>query len=138
MTQIQNSPNLLPNEQSREFEAEISLLDIVNFLQGTWKKLAIAALVGAVLGFGNWYFLGSYQAEYVLLNNNNNNIPSYALDLVSWKMLQKSLPNLAAQMVDEDKAPKDQENLYRVMSSADWWQKNITPSYALSKVDTRT
>ena len=119
--------------------AEISLLDIVNFLQGTWKKLAIAALVGAVLGFGNWYFLGSYQAEYVLLNNNNNNnnIPSYALDLVSWKMLQKSLPNLAAQMVDEDKAPKDQENLYRVMSSADWWQKNITPSYALSKVDTK-
>ena len=54
-------------------ETEISLLDIVNFLQGAWKKLAIAAVVGAVLGFGNWYFLGSYQAEYVLLNNNNNN-----------------------------------------------------------------
>ena len=130
-----------PPSDSPSLGDEISLLDIVNFLQGAWKKLAIAAVVGAVLGFGNWYFLGSYQAEYVLLNNNNNNnnnsIPNYALDLVSWKMLQKSLPNLAAQMVDEDKAPKDQENLYRVMSSADWWQKNITPSYALSKVDTK-
>ena len=38
-----------------EQEGEISLLDIVNFLTGAWKKLAIAAVVGAVLGFGNWY-----------------------------------------------------------------------------------
>ena len=61
------------NEDQGSMGDEISLLDIVNFLQGAWKKLAIAAVVGAVLGFGNWYFLGSYQAEYVLLNNNNNN-----------------------------------------------------------------
>jgi len=47
-------------------ENEISLLDIVTFVQSAWKKLAIAAVVGAVLGLGNWYFLGSYQAEYVL------------------------------------------------------------------------
>jgi hypothetical protein len=116
-------------------DSEISLLDIVNFLRSAWKKLAIAALVGAVLGLSSWYILGSYQAEYVLLNNNNNN--SYALDLVSWKMLQKSLPNVAAQIVEEGAAPKDQENLYRAMSSPDWWQKNITPSYALSKADTK-
>jgi len=94
-------------------KGEISLLDIVNFLTGAWKKLAIAAVVGAVLGFGNWYFLGSYQAEYVLLNNNNNNNNnnSYALDLVSWKMLQKSLPNLAAQIVEDIKAPQEQERI---------------------------
>ena len=118
-------------------DSEISLLDIVNFLQLAWKKLAIAAVVGAVLGLSSWYILGSYQAEYVLLNNNNNNNNSYALDLVSWKMLQKSLPNVAAQIVEEGAAPKDQENLYRAMSSPDWWQKNITPSYALSKADTK-
>lgn len=113
---------------------EISLLDIVNFLTGAWKKLAIAALVGAILGFSNWYFLGSYQAEYVLLNNNNN---SYALDLVSWKMLQKSLPNLAAQIVEENKAPQDQASLYKAMGNEQWWQKNVLPSYALSKADTK-
>ena len=69
--------------------------------------------------------------------NSPNNNNSYALGLVSWKMLQKSLPNVAAQIVEEGTVPKDQENLYRAMSSPDWWQKNITPSYALSKADTK-
>jgi len=115
--------------------AEISLLDIVNFLTGAWKKLAAASIVGAVLGLAGWLTLGSYSAEYVLLNNNNNN--SYALDLVSWKMLQKSLPNLAAQIVEENKAPQDQGSLYRAMSNEQWWQKNVLPSYALSKADTK-
>ena len=120
-------------------ENEISLLDIVTFVQSAWKKLAIAAVVGAVLGLGNWYFLGSYQAEYVLLNNNNNNNNnnSYALDLVSWKMLQKSLPNLAAQIVEDNKAPQDQAFLYKALSNEQWWQKNVLPTYALSKADTK-
>ena len=119
-----------------EQEGEISLLDIVTFVQSAWKKLAIAAVVGAVLGLGNWYFLGSYQAEYVLLNNNNNN-NSYALDLVSWKMLQKSLPNLADQIVEDNKAPQDQAFLYKALSNEQWWQKNVLPTYALSKADTK-
>ena len=118
-----------------EQEGEISLLDIINFLQGAWKKLAAASIVGAVLGLAGWLTLGSYSAEYVLLNNNNNN--SYALDLVSWKMLQKSLPNLAAQVVEENKAPQDQASLYRAMSNEQWWQKNVLPTYALSKADTK-
>ncbi|WP_071467510.1 hypothetical protein [Polynucleobacter asymbioticus] len=116
-------------------EAEISLLDIVNFLHASWKKLAVASLIGAVLGLGGWFALGSYSADYVLLNNNNNN--SYALDLVSWKMLQKSLPNLADQIIDERKAPENQISLYRQMSDERWWQKNVVPSYALSKADTK-
>ena len=123
-----------------EQEGEISLLDIVTFVQSAWKKLAIAAVVGAVLGLGNWYFLGSYQAEYVLLNNNNNNNNnnnSYALDLVSWKMLQKSLPNLADQIVEDNKAPQDQAFLYKALSNEQWWQKNVLPTYALSKADTK-
>jgi hypothetical protein len=130
----------LADESDSNGGAEISLIDIVNFLTGVWKKLAIAAIVGAVLGLGNWYFLGSYQAEYVLLNNNNNNNNNnniYALDLVSWKMLQKSLPNLAAQVVEENKAPENQASLYKLMSNDQWWQKNTIPSYALSKADTK-
>ncbi|OWS70685.1 hypothetical protein [Polynucleobacter campilacus] len=120
-------------------EAEISLLDIVNFVQESWKKLAIAAIVGAVLGLSGWFFLGSYQAEYVLLNNNNNNNNnnSYALDLVSWKAIQKSLPNLAAQIEDEGKAPEGQGSLYKALENEQWWQKNVIPSYALSKADTK-
>jgi hypothetical protein len=121
--------------ESQSNEGEISLLDIVNFVQESWKKLAIAAVVGGILGFANWNFLGTYQAEYVLLNNNNNN--SYALDLVSWKTIQKSLPNLAAQIEDEGKAPEGKAGLYKTLASEQWWQKNVVPSYALSKADTK-
>ena len=119
-----------------ESDAEISLLDIVNFLQSAWKKLVIAAIVGAVLGLVGWFTLGSYSAEYVLLNNNNNN-NNYALDLVSWKMLQKSLPNLADQIIDENKVPENLSPLYKAMTNDQWWQKNAVPSYALSKADTK-
>ena len=119
-------------------ENEITLLDIANFLQESWKKLAIAAVVGAVLGFSGWFIFGSYSAAYVLLNNSSSSSSSsYALDLVSWKMLQKSLPNLADQIIEENKAPENQASLYRAMSNDEWWQKNALPSYALSKADTK-
>ena len=111
-------------------EREISLLDIVNFLQGAWKKLAIAAVVGAILGFSNWYFLGSYNAELVLNNNGG-------IDLVGWRSLQKTLPNLADQIVDESKVPEGQESLYRTLSNADWWQKNTLATYGMSKAETK-
>ena len=120
--------------ESQSNEGEISLLDIVNFVEESWKKLAISAVVGAVLGLAGWFFLGNYQAEYVLLNNNSN---SYALDLVSWKTIQKSLPNLAAQIEEEGKAPENQATLYKTLANEQWWQKNAVPSYAISKADTK-
>jgi len=110
--------------------AEISLLDIVNFLTGAWKKLAAASILGAVLGLSGWFFLGSYNAELVLNNNGGT-------DLVGWRSLQKSLPNLADQIIDESKVPEGQESLYRTLSNADWWQKNATATYGMSKADTK-
>ncbi|QWE10874.1 hypothetical protein [Polynucleobacter sp. es-EL-1] len=109
-------------------QGEVSLLDIVNFVQESWKKLAVAVLVGATLGYANWNFLGSYNAELVLLNNKGT-------DLVSWRTLQKTLPNLAGQMVDENKVPEGQESLYRTLSDSSWWQKNAVPSYAMTRSD---
>lgn len=123
------------NSVAQDQEAEISLLDIVNFLADSWKKLIIAVVIGVALGLSGWFFLGSYQAEYVLLNNINNN--NYALDLVSWKTIQKSLPNLAAQIEDEGKTPEGQSRLYRTLANEQWWQKNVSPSYAISKADTK-
>ena len=126
------------NPDSIESE-EISLLDIVDFLQSTWKKLAIAAALGAAIGMASWFAMGNYEAQYVLLNNTNNtnNTNTYALDIVSWKTLQKSLPNLAAQVLDDGKVPQGQENLYRSLENDQWWQKNVIPSYAISKADTK-
>ena len=121
-------------------DLEISIIDIVNFLTDSWKKLAIAAIVGGILGFAGWNFLGSYQAEYVLLNSGSSssiNADSFALDLVSWKTIQKSLPHLAAQIEDEGKAPEGQSQLYKSLVNEQWWQKNVAPSYAISKADTK-
>ena len=109
-------------------EAEISLLDIVNFLQDSWKKLAIAAVMGAVLGLAGWFYLGNYQAQLVLLNNGGT-------DLVSLRFLQKSLPNLANQIIDESKVPQGQDSLYRTLSNPAWGLKNILPTYGMSKAD---
>jgi len=84
------------NTSGNDSENEISLLDAVNFIQNSWKKLAIASIVGATLGLAGWFVLGSYSAVYVLLNNINTNTNTYGLDLLTWKIIQKSLPNLAA------------------------------------------
>ena len=56
-------------QTAQEDEKEISLLDIVNFLVDSWKKLLIASLAGLVLGLGYWFFLATYKAELVLINN---------------------------------------------------------------------
>ena len=143
MTVPENTPSQAHSLKGDSFvsgsldDSEISLLDIITFLTDSWKKLAIAGVVGGVLGLSGWFFLGSYQAEYVLLNNTNTNTNSYALDLVSWKTIQKSLPNLAAQIEDEGKAPEGQAQLYRSLANDQWWQKNVVPSYAISKADTK-
>jgi hypothetical protein len=118
------------NPSSQEESSEISLLDIVNFLTGAWKKLAIAAIVGGALGLAGWFFLGSYQAEIVL-----NNIGG--TDLVGLRSLQKNLPNLADQMVEESKVPQGQESLFRTLTNPEWWVKNVVATYGMSKADTK-
>ena len=57
--------------------------------------------------------------------------------MVSWKTIQKSLPNLAAQLESEGKAPEGQRDLYKDLANEQWWQKNVVPSYAISKADTK-
>jgi hypothetical protein len=52
-------------------------------------------------------------------------------------VIQKSLPNLAAQIVEDGKASEGQAGLYKTLAGDQWWQKNAIPSYALSKADTK-
>lgn len=136
------------NIENLEFnsEEEISLYDIVNFFLEGWKTILAAAAIGAVLGFSAWQFLGQYQAEMVLHNNvislvtensAKENQQNYALDLVSWRTIQKSLPNLADQLVEESRVPEGKTGLYKQMSDGVWWQKNVLPTYAITKADTK-
>jgi len=52
-------------------------------------------------------------------------------------MLQKNLPNLAAQVVDENKVPQNQARIYKSLADDQWWQKNVTPGFAISKADAK-
>lgn len=111
-------------------ESEISLLDIVNFLADSWKKLAIAAIAGALLGLSGWLVLGKYEAKITLANANAN-----AITLSSLKALQQTLPNLAAQMVEKNTVPEGKEAIYKAMGNVAWWPKHLTPVFNLSKAD---
>jgi hypothetical protein len=125
---MQNAP-----ENNFDSESEISLSDIVEFVRDGWKQLLAASIVGSALGFGGWAFFGSYKAELMLVNNTN----AGGLDLITWRTLQKSLPNLASQMHADEKLSSDAKAMYRQMDETKWWSKNIMPTYAISKADAK-
>lgn len=108
-------------------EDGISLMDIILFFQEWWKAIVIAALIGGCLGLGGWFALPGYKAEAILLNNGR------AIDFLSWRTLQKNLPILAAQLKENN--PSD--TAWSDLESASWWQKNVVPTYSLSKADTK-
>ena len=60
-----------------ESETEISLADIVQFIQESWKLLLGAGIAGAVLGLGGWFAFANYKAELLLQNNGGFDIISY-------------------------------------------------------------
>lgn len=130
-----NTPNLF--SLGTQNDGEISLLDVVNFLTSAWKKLVIAALTGAFLGFVSWFVLGNYISEYTLINNTGGSTNSNVFSLVSWKTIQKSLPSLAGQMLENGKVPDGQNELYRILASEAWWQQNVVPGYVISKSDVK-
>jgi hypothetical protein len=118
------------SENNFDDEAGISLSQIVDFLSAYWKKAVLGALAGAVLGVGGWAALASYKAESVLINNG-------AISFMSWRGLQKNLPILAAQMVETKQVRPDEMSQYNRLASAAWWQKNVVPTYSLTKADTK-
>lgn len=126
-----------------EDDREISLFDIVEFIQQSWKQLLLVGLVGAGLGFVGWFFLGTYKTELVILNNTNTdtntdtNTNTFGLDLLSWRILQRNLPNLANQIEKNDMLAHNQQEIYRAMSNSLWWSKNVIPAYAISKADVK-
>lgn len=109
---------------------EISLADIFNFLSDHWRQLLIAGGVGAFLGLVGWFGLASYKAESVLINNGS-------ISFMSWRGLQKNLPILASQIVETQQLNAEQEKQYRRLADAVWFQKNVVPTYSLTKADTK-
>ena len=130
--------NFNPKSLGNENFEELSVLGFFNFLLIHWKTLFLASIVGALLGLCGWFFLGKYTTQYYLLNNNKinpNSGSNYGLNLISLRYIQRGLPNLALQKIDENKVPTGQENFYQHYANEKWWLENITPVYSLSKID---
>jgi hypothetical protein len=113
-----------------ENEAEISLADIVQFIQESWKLLLGAGILGALLGLGGSFAFANYKAELLLQNNGG-------FDIISWRSTEKILPNLAAEMLEKKAVPDNQVALYRKISSPAWWSKNVRVNYALTKKEAK-
>lgn len=122
MNQQLSDNNQNPNEG-------VDLGQVVDFLSEHWKKAAVGAVAGAVIGVAGWSVLASYKAETVLVNSvvSNSNSEQRAINFISWRVLQKNLPILASQ----------KESGWSALESASWWQKNVVPTYSLSKADTK-
>lgn len=56
-------------------------------------------------------------------------------NVASFQELQKTLPYLAAQILQDGKVLDSQITLYRNMSNQFWWEKNVVPVYIFSKAD---
>lgn len=108
----------------------INIGQVIDFVSAEWKRLAAGAVVGVALGAGGWAVVGGYKAESVLINNG-------ALNFLSWRGLQKNLPLLASQMIEMKQVPAAEESTFKQMTNAQWWSKNVVPTYSLTKGDTK-
>jgi len=95
---------------------QLSLNEMIDLIIASYKKILIASVIGALLGYATWFFLFQYRAEVTLINAANG------LDLVSWRILQKGLPNLADQVIQDNKAPENEREMYRQMADPEWWK----------------
>ena len=125
-----NQSSIDSNANEVNEENEISLIDIVNFFLENWKKMYLAGFIGAILAALYWFSLVDYSAEKIIINNEVFNV-------ISLKGMQRELPQLAAQIVDEKKVPKGLDSQYATMQNLSFWQKNLTPNYALTKQESK-
>lgn len=144
-------------------EGQVCFGQVVEFLSRQWKKLVLGGVVGIAVAITLWAAFASYSAETVLNNNKigqafinveieqiNNKQPAdkdakpevrtlevRAINYVSWRNLQKSLPILAAQLAKSPQSKTEELEQLKLMEKSEWWKKNVVPSYSLSKSDTK-
>ena len=120
----------LSEQPLNEGDDGINIGHVIDFVSAEWKRLVAGAVVGVALGAGGWAVVGGYKAESVLIN-------SGALNFLSWRGLQKNLPLLASQMIEMKQVPAAEESTFKQMTNAQWWPKNVVPTYSLTKGDTK-
>jgi len=119
-------------QQISENELEISLDDIIGEIIGFfltyWKFLIVGAISGFVIALSGMLLLTKYEATATLHNG------SAKISYPMWADLKKGLPILAAQISERE---KNSESFLNVLSSETWWNKNVTPIFAVTKEDAK-
>lgn len=57
--------------------------------------------------------------------------------MISWRTIEKVLPNLASEMLEKKAVPDNQIALYKEISRPTWWSKNVQVNFALIKISTK-
>ena len=105
---------------------EISLWDIWFFLTSHAKLLVLCGLAGLLVALTGFYTLARpYTATLILTNDAN-------LDFEFFKRLSLNLPRISAFQQTQAKYGED---LLPILSSEDWWNENLQPTFAISKAD---
>ena len=112
--------------QKNNIADQISLTEIILFLQIAWKRFIIAGAVGAVLGFGSWYLFIDYSSEGLLANN-------YEINTTHLTVLESQFSLLAEHAIDLSIFPESQKSLYHNFSNQNWWKNNIQPNYIVTE-----
>lgn len=115
-------------QQLAEDELEISLNDIIGFFLTYWKFLIVGAISGFVIALSGVLLFSKYEAEATLRNGSTK--ISYSM----WADLRKELPILAAKISERE---KNSESFINVLSSETWWNRNVTPIFAVTKEDAK-
>lgn len=122
--------NLAKITANSDIQTDKVIKDLLTFLQFSWKYLIFAGIVGAILGFGWWFFLNQYKSNLLLTNNN-------AFTLIAWKKIEKFYPLLAREMLNQKAVPENYVPIYQQFSEQEWWNKNIAINFALTKIEAK-
>lgn len=99
-------------QQQREIDSdEISITDIIQFLNQNARNILIGSLVGSFLGLLLFYQTGRYTATATLTNDGS-------IDFVLLKSLQNELPKIA-----EFNNIENKYTYLNKISNDEWWKK---------------
>ena len=118
-------------------EDEIGVRELADFVADEGKRLLAAACLAMLLAGGGAWLLGGYKASSLIINSGPQARGNDAFDFVKWKYFQTGLPDLAAELLQKGRVAADDEAQFRRMARAEWWNKSVTPVFALSKNDSK-
>ena len=142
-----SNENLPPSD-----ETEITLGDIIDFFKGAWRQILAGAIAGPLIAVALVIGFTPFRAEIALENlaapstlggtsmngMNGNQMPTNAMSFSEWRYLAEILPQIASEIQAQNAVPSNPQTFPPFLSSADWWNRNVTPLFGLSKSDLKS